>query len=137
MIITLNIFFTVWIPFLLFCSIKYRFSDQFDQMKDQFWLSQGGEYISLKLRITAFVLQICRCFCKTILKTLLYKSNLCNRWSAVKSKKYFALNLSLIFTFFFLSDLFLYLANDTVFHPSRIIQNVMDFFFKITCLKMV
>jgi hypothetical protein len=29
-------------------------------------------------------------------------------------------------TFFFLNDLFLYLAIDTVFHPSEIIQNGME-----------
>ena len=29
-------------------------------------------------------------------------------------------------TFFFLNDLFLYLAIDTVFHPSGIIQNGME-----------
>ena len=29
-------------------------------------------------------------------------------------------------TFFFLNDLFLYLAIDSVFHPSGIIQNVME-----------
>ena len=39
-------------------------------------------------------------------------------------------------TFFFLNDLFLYLAIDTVFHPSGIIQNGRENFFKITCLKM-
>ena len=39
------------------------------------------------------------------------------------------------FTFFFLNDLFLYLAIDTVFHPSGIIQNGRVNFFKITCLE--
>ena len=33
-------------------------------------------------------------------------------------------------TFFFLNDLFLYLASDTVFHPSGIIQNGRENFFK-------
>ena len=37
---------------------------------------------------------------------------------------------------FLLNDLFLYLPIDTVFHPSGIIQNDRENFFKITCLKM-
>ena len=38
----------------------------------------------------------------------------------------FQKNTVKLFAFFFLNNLFLYLAVDTVFHPSRIIQNGME-----------
>ena len=46
----------------------------------------------------------------------------------IESKQYIYEEMSLYFegTFLFLNDLFLYLAIDTVFHPSGIFQNVME-----------
>ena len=75
-----------------------------------------------------FVLKICWCFCKNILKTMLYKSNLCNRWTAVKGKKYFALNAAMK------SDLqpFLVLLPQNIYvFWSRF--NFIDFYFQFTC----
>ena len=44
--------------------------------------------------------------------------------------------LDLVYTFFFLNDLFLYLAIDTVFHPSGVFKMAWKFL-QISCLKMV
>ena len=43
-------------------------------------------------------------------------------WSIFQSLS-FIYQIQYIFTYFFLNDLFLYIAIDTVFHPSGIIQN--------------